>query len=114
MAAGIDSQSITTTESVGPRGFDAGKNVQGRKHHAMVETDGRVSVLQVRRLRSRTDPAYGAERAANPTRIVIESFRKLPDQVGFVALLRRWMVERYFAWIKRNRRLAKGFEGTVA
>jgi transposase len=28
-------------------------------------------------------------------------------------LPRRWVVERFFAWINRNRRLAKDFEGTI-
>ena len=29
---------------------------------------------------------------------------------GFVALPRRWVVERTFSWFGRNRRLAKDFE----
>ena len=36
-----------------------------------------------------------------------------PDQVGFAINPRRWVVERFFAWIGRNRRLAKDFEATI-
>ena len=39
--------------------------------------------------------------------------RKNPDQVGFAVNPRRWVVERFFAWIGRNRRLAKDFEATI-
>jgi transposase len=45
-AAIIDSQSVKTTESGGPRGYDAGKKVNGRKRHALVDTDGRGLVLE--------------------------------------------------------------------
>jgi transposase len=133
----MDSQSAKTTEAGGPRGYDAAKKVKGRKRHALVDTDGRALLLQVspadvqdrdgaipllrtsRRWfpfieRVFADTAYAADRVANATRIIVDIVRKLPDQVGFAVLPRRWVVERFFAWINRNRRLAKDFEGTLA
>ena len=46
-AAVMDSQSVKTTESGGVRGDDAGQKIKGRRHHAMVDTDGRALKLQV-------------------------------------------------------------------
>jgi putative transposase len=37
-AAIIDSQSAKTTEVGGPKGFDAGKKINGRKRHIVVDT----------------------------------------------------------------------------
>lgn len=132
-AAIIDSQSVKTTESGGPRDYDAGKKINSRKRHALVDTDGRAllvephsaniqdrdgggALLQVSRSlfpfirHVWADGGYNHERVAAATSILVEIVRKQPDQVSFAVLPRRWMVERFFAWINRNRRLAKDFE----
>ena len=57
------------------------------------------------------DSGYAGEKVATATVIAVEIVRKSPDQVGFAVQPRRWVVERFFAWINRNRATGKGFRG---
>ena len=41
------------------------------------------------------------------------SDKRSDDMKGFVVLPRRWVVERTFSWLGRNRRLAKDFGNLV-
>jgi putative transposase len=39
---------------------------------------------------------------------------KRPDIKGFVVVPKRWIVERSFGWLNRDRRLSKDYERTTA
>ena len=41
----VDSQSVKTTESGEPRGYDAGKKIKGRKRHIVTDTQGNLLAL---------------------------------------------------------------------
>lgn len=134
----IDSQSVKTTEAGGPKGFDAGKKVKGRKRHILVDVLGLlvavfVTVASVqdrdavptllragkaesaRLVNVLVDGAYTGDviRKASSETGVNVTVVKRPDIKGFVVVPKRWIVERSFGWMNRDRRLSKDYERTI-
>jgi putative transposase len=140
-AAIVDSQSVKTVEeSACTCGYDVHKSVKGRKRHLLVDTLGlpmSVSVTPAdlhdtqgaRRLLAGlkyfvpglkkiwADAAYRGRELADWCQAQgdwdLEVVERTPGVRGFSILPRRWIVERSFAWLNRNRRLAKDYERRV-
>lgn len=83
------------------------------------DRDGAIPVLQVSRKsflfveKAFADMGYSGDTPQNATLVNVELVRKPKDQVGFAVHPKRWVVERSFAWISRNRRLWKDPEATI-
>jgi transposase len=134
----VDSQSLRGAETVGrpSRGYDAGKKINGRKRHIVVDTCGLLLAVLVTAAnvqdRNAARPLLHALHSCFPTitlvwadsgyagtlldwaetalGLTVQVVAKLADQVGFVVLHRRWAVERTFSWINRCRRTVRDYE----
>lgn len=140
-AAILDSQTVKSDCHGGPVGYDAGKKIKGRKRHVLVDTLGLLlgvfvtpANVQEREgaqgLLERTlgfltwlkllwvDGGYSGEAFAHwvktmRSKLRVEVIKRSDDVKGFQILPRRWVVERTFGWLMRNRRLARDYETTM-
>lgn len=122
----IDSQSVKAPEAK-TRGYDAGKKIVGRKRHIVVDTDGRLLMVNLTTadishsagaqmildsVRKRwpwlkhlfADGAYDRTKLMDKATFLdftVEIIRRSDTAQGFEALPRRWVVERTFGWMTR-------------
>jgi putative transposase len=137
-AAIMDSQSIRTTEEDGrSNGYDAHKNIKGRKRHLLVDTLGlplsiyvtsadvqdrtgaRLLLAGLKPLVPRlkklwADGAYSGKELAKwcdeQGGWALEIVERDKEAEGFEVVAKRWIVERTLGWLRRERRLAKDYE----
>ena len=135
-AGNIDAQSIKTTDQGEGRGYDGGKQTNGRKRHRIVDTLGLLLAVVVHsakvsdRVEARWVMALLTHRFprlrllwadGNYSGPLVEwalawggwilEIVKRPEGIkGVQVLPRRWVVERTFAWLGRYRRLSKDYE----
>jgi putative transposase len=136
-AAIIDSQSVKSSETSDERGYDAGKKINGRKRHVLVDTIGlllKVMVLpaniQDREGGKKLLEAFFPQQSRRKVKHIwadggyagtlLEHARKLwrctiaivkrSELHTFKVLPRRWIVERTFGWLGRSRRLSRDYE----
>jgi putative transposase len=120
----IDTQTVKCIAVRGPRGYDAGKKVVGRKRVALVDADGiwrAVATVPASVQERDTLPALNDGMVAWPSlRLAVFDgaftadrcrawanfhgmrhavVNRAPGQKGFVVLARRWVVERSFGWL---------------
>lgn len=120
----INSQGVKTTDSGGPRGYDAGKKIKGRKRHILTDTEGNMvhALIHTADIQDRdgaplllaeiihrfpwlrhlfADGGYAGDKLRGALRRIgkwtIKIVKRSDVAKGFELLLRRWVVERTLA-----------------
>jgi putative transposase len=136
--ASIDSQSQTAEPGIEERGLDGNKKINGRKRHIAVDIIGLILVCfytaanesdrvsgekiaeklndsnhfpRIKKILG--DNAYCGVGKEQNIPVTVEASERKEGQKGFVPEAFRWVVERTFAWLNRQRRLARNYEKSV-
>lgn len=134
----VDAQSVKNSDTAGRKGYDAGKKVSGIKRHIAVDTQGLPHAVAVTTA-DVTDRkgALAALERCKPTLSCVQgllcdsgytgqpfaegvqeilgehvtvTIAKRSELHTFKVMPKRWIVERSFAWLEKNRRLWKNCE----
>jgi putative transposase len=134
----VDAQSQSAEPGVAERGLDGGKKVNGRKRHIAVDTLG-LMLICICTAANTSDSVVGQKLAGILNRrnyfprlkkilgdnayrgvgiefnigVSVEATERKEGQKGFVPEAFRWVVERTFAWLNRQRRLVRNYEKKV-
>lgn len=136
----LDSQTVRSADHGGAVGYDAAKKTKGRKRHLLVDTLGLLlgiwitpantperagaqGLLQqvlgglawLRKMwvdGGYSGPDFAAWVRTQRPKLEVEVVRRCDDLTGFKVLPRRWVVERTFGWLMKQRRLVRDYEET--
>ena len=110
----VDSQTIKAP-SAQARGYDANKEIAGRKRHIAVDTDGRLLMVNLTTAEI-SDSAYDRGKLMDKAAFLdftVEIIKRISAEPGFKVLPRRWLVERTFGWMGRWRHLVRDYERRI-
>ena len=136
----LDSQTVRSADHGGEVGYDAAKKTKGRKRHLLVDTLGLLLGIWITPASTPeragaqgllaqvlgwfpwlrlmwvdggySGPDFAAWVRTRRPKLAVEVVRRCDDVKGFKVLPRRWVVERTFGWLMKQRRLVLDYEQT--